>query len=170
MKRNGSQRARGIDPRSLARIFQPTARSLSVRQERRRELTQRLVLDLADALAGQAERLADLLEGLGGGVVQAVAHAEDGGLALVHLVEAGQEAYADPNLYPIDNRGMVYSYAYIGIKRLGAGQFYSIEELTLSPRPAQLGGPPVWIGGRSKAAFRRAGRVGDGWLASSVTL
>ena len=29
-----------------------------------------------------------------------------------------------PNNYPIDARGMAYSYAYIGIKRLGAGQFY----------------------------------------------
>ena len=38
-----------------------------------------------------------------------------------------QEAYADPNLYPVDNRGMVYSYAYIGIKRLGIGQFYLIS-------------------------------------------
>jgi hypothetical protein len=43
------------------------------------------------------------------------------------LVKATQEAYADPNLYPIDSRGMVYTYGYIGIKRLGAGQFYSIS-------------------------------------------
>src|SRR5262249_55114384 len=26
-----------------------------------------------------------------------------------------------------------------------------------------------WVGGRSKAAFRRAGRLADGWLVSSVT-
>ncbi len=50
-----------------------------------------------------------------------------------------------------------------------AGQFYSVRDLTLLPRPYQKGGPPVWVGGRSKAAFRRAGRLGDGWLASSVT-
>jgi len=37
------------------------------------------------------------------------------------------EGYADVNLYPVDERGMVYSYAFIGIKRLGAGQFYSIS-------------------------------------------
>jgi probable F420-dependent oxidoreductase len=49
------------------------------------------------------------------------------------------------------------------------GQFYSVRDLTLLPRPFQKGGPPVWIGGRSKAAFRRAGRLADGWLASSVT-
>ena len=50
-----------------------------------------------------------------------------------------------------------------------AGQFYSVKDLTLMPRPFQRGGPPVWVGGRSKAAFRRAGRLADGWLASSVT-
>ncbi|MHC6154634.1 DUF1254 domain-containing protein [Bradyrhizobium elkanii] len=43
------------------------------------------------------------------------------------VVKAAQEAYADPDVYPIDNRGMAYSYAYIGIKRLGAGQFYLIS-------------------------------------------
>jgi probable F420-dependent oxidoreductase len=49
------------------------------------------------------------------------------------------------------------------------GQFYSVRDLTLLPRPFQKGGPPVWVGGRSKAAFRRAGRLADGWLVSSVT-
>ena len=49
------------------------------------------------------------------------------------------------------------------------GQFYSTNELTILPRPYQKGGPPIWVGGRSKAAFRRAGRLTDGWLVSSVT-
>jgi probable F420-dependent oxidoreductase len=49
------------------------------------------------------------------------------------------------------------------------GQFYSVRDLTLLPRPYQKGGPPVWVGGRSKAALRRAGRLADGWLVSSVT-
>ena len=49
------------------------------------------------------------------------------------------------------------------------GQFYSVRDLTVLPRPCQKGGPPLWVGGRSKAAFRRAGRLADGWLASSVT-
>jgi probable F420-dependent oxidoreductase len=49
------------------------------------------------------------------------------------------------------------------------GQFYAVRNLTLLPRPFQKGGPPLWVGGRSTAAFRRAGRLADGWLASSVT-
>lgn len=42
------------------------------------------------------------------------------------IIKASQNSYADANEYPIDERGMAYSYAYIGIKRLGAGQFYCI--------------------------------------------
>jgi len=49
------------------------------------------------------------------------------------------------------------------------GQFYSAHDLTLQPRPHQRGGPPLWVGGRSKAALRRVGRLADGWLVSSVT-
>jgi hypothetical protein len=43
------------------------------------------------------------------------------------LVKVMQESYADTNVYPVDNRGMAYSYAYVGIKRLGVGQFYLIS-------------------------------------------
>jgi probable F420-dependent oxidoreductase len=49
------------------------------------------------------------------------------------------------------------------------GQFYSVRELTLLPRPSQKEGPPIWVGGRSPAALRRVGRLADGWLVSSVT-
>ena len=42
------------------------------------------------------------------------------------LVNAMQTAYAEPDAYPIDMRGVAYSYAFVGIKRLGAGQFYLI--------------------------------------------
>src|SRR5262245_25576323 len=43
------------------------------------------------------------------------------------LIAAAQTGFADPNAYPVDLRGLSYSYAYIGIKRLGAGQFYLIS-------------------------------------------
>jgi hypothetical protein len=43
------------------------------------------------------------------------------------LIKAMQEAYGDPDLYPIDARGLTYSYAYVGLKRLGVGQFYLIS-------------------------------------------
>jgi probable F420-dependent oxidoreductase len=45
-----------------------------------------------------------------------------------------------------------------------AGRFFSFEGLRIEPRPAQPGGPPLWVGGRSPAAIRRAGLLGDGWM------
>ncbi len=42
------------------------------------------------------------------------------------LIQAAGAGFAEPNSYPVDSRGLAYSYAYIGIKRLGAGQFYLI--------------------------------------------
>ncbi len=35
---------------------------------------------------------------------------------------------------------------------------------TMSPPPLQPGGPPIWIGGNSRRAIRRAVELGDGWL------
>lgn len=43
------------------------------------------------------------------------------------LIKASQSNFDEPDAYPVDHRGVAYSYAYIGIKRLGAGQFYSIS-------------------------------------------
>jgi hypothetical protein len=43
------------------------------------------------------------------------------------LIQAAAESFAAPNSYPVDSRGLAYHYAYIGIKRLGQGQFYLIN-------------------------------------------
>jgi hypothetical protein len=43
------------------------------------------------------------------------------------LIRAAGAGFAEPDSYPVDSRGLAYSYAYIGIKRLGAGQFYLIS-------------------------------------------
>jgi hypothetical protein len=47
--------------------------------------------------------------------------------ALPELLAAVQKDFNDPDKYPLDARGLTYSFAYIGIKRLGAGQFYLIS-------------------------------------------
>lgn len=49
------------------------------------------------------------------------------------------------------------------------GRFARFTDLALEPRPLQPGGPPVWIGGRSDHALRRAARAGDGWVSYLVT-
>ncbi len=42
------------------------------------------------------------------------------------------------------------------------GTFFSFDEAVIGPAPAEP--VPVIVGGRSDAAIRRAGRLGDGWL------
>lgn len=38
------------------------------------------------------------------------------------------------------------------------------DDLGQQPRPVQLGGPPIWVGGSTAPARRRAALLGDGWL------
>jgi probable F420-dependent oxidoreductase len=45
-----------------------------------------------------------------------------------------------------------------------AGRFYSLAEAVYC-RPVATPPPPILIGGMSRAALERAGRIGDGWLA-----
>src|SRR5205823_3251197 len=35
------------------------------------------------------------------------------------------------------------------------------------PLPAQKGGPPLWVGGKTKRSARRAAQLGDAWYAST---
>ena len=50
-----------------------------------------------------------------------------------------------------------------------AGKHYRARAMAMEPKPPQGARLPIWIGGYSEAAFRRVGRLGDGWLASRVT-
>jgi alkanesulfonate monooxygenase SsuD/methylene tetrahydromethanopterin reductase-like flavin-dependent oxidoreductase (luciferase family) len=42
------------------------------------------------------------------------------------------------------------------------GTFFDLDEVIIAPAPAEA--IPIIVGGRSDAAIRRAGRLGDGWL------
>lgn len=44
------------------------------------------------------------------------------------------------------------------------GESWPVRDAGLRPRPVQPGGPPIWVGGSSRAALRRAADRGDGWL------
>lgn len=44
------------------------------------------------------------------------------------------------------------------------GRHFRAEGNTMLPRPSQPDGPPIWIGGNSKRAIRRAVELGDGWI------
>jgi alkanesulfonate monooxygenase SsuD/methylene tetrahydromethanopterin reductase-like flavin-dependent oxidoreductase (luciferase family) len=43
------------------------------------------------------------------------------------------------------------------------GEFAEVKGILFEPRPVQKGGIPIWVGGESKPAMRRAGRLGDAW-------
>jgi probable F420-dependent oxidoreductase len=44
-----------------------------------------------------------------------------------------------------------------------SGRHYAFTGTKFSPKPVQKPHPPIWIGGASRAAIRRAATVGDGW-------
>ena len=49
------------------------------------------------------------------------------------------------------------------------GRHYRVTAMGMEPKPPQGRRLPIWIGGMSEPAWRRVGRLGDGWLAGGVT-
>lgn len=49
------------------------------------------------------------------------------------------------------------------------GPFTTLRAARLGVPPATRGGPPVWVGGHSDAALRRALRFGDGWYGTGIS-
>ena len=47
--------------------------------------------------------------------------------AIPAFVEAMTSGFANPDSYPVDARGLSYTFGYIGIKRLGTAQFYLLS-------------------------------------------
>jgi probable F420-dependent oxidoreductase len=45
-----------------------------------------------------------------------------------------------------------------------SGQRFDARAIAMEPKPPQAGRLPIWIGGGSPAALRRAASVGDGWM------
>jgi alkanesulfonate monooxygenase SsuD/methylene tetrahydromethanopterin reductase-like flavin-dependent oxidoreductase (luciferase family) len=77
---------------------------------------------------------------------------------------------------PIKERGGRATEAIQVIKRLWTeprvehrGKYYSFGEISMQPRPATPGGPPIWVGGRAQGPLKRAAHYGDGWMPYVVT-
>ena len=71
---------------------------------------------------------------------------------------------------PFERRGAITSEYLAAIKTLWTqdvatfhGQFVSFDNVDTRPRPARLPHCPIWVGGASDAALRRAVRYGDAW-------
>ena len=48
------------------------------------------------------------------------------------------------------------------------GRFHQYENVCITPRPVQKGGPPIWIGAMSEPALKRAARLGTGWISDPL--
>ena len=51
-----------------------------------------------------------------------------------------------------------------------AGRFFSFSDMHVSPKPVQQPHPPIWIGGASDAALRRAARFAAIWQPTPLPL
>jgi len=47
------------------------------------------------------------------------------------------------------------------------GKYYRVPRSIFLPKPLQKPHPPIWIGGNSRRAIRRAAELGDGWHPTS---
>lgn len=61
----------------------------------------------------------------------------------------------------------IISRLFSGEKFSQKGKYYSVNDSQLVPKPIQLPRIPIWIGGDSNAALRRAGKW-DGWIIGTV--
>jgi probable F420-dependent oxidoreductase len=77
------------------------------------------------------------------------------------------EAVAAP---PFEERGRVTD-EYLALMRRTwttdpvsfEGRYYRVKDVHALPKPAQKGGIPIWVGGHTDAAVRRAATLADGW-------
>jgi probable F420-dependent oxidoreductase len=71
---------------------------------------------------------------------------------------------------PFDKRGAITNEYLEAIKTFWTndvatyeGRFVSFRDVYTRPRPLRTPHPPIWVGGATEAALRRAVRYGDGW-------
>jgi probable F420-dependent oxidoreductase len=86
-----------------------------------------------------------------------------GGRAILGVGAGHVEGEFDALGVPFAERGRITDEAIVAIRAALADEWGG-GEVGQRPRPAQPGGPPIWVGGSSGAALRRAARLGDGWL------
>jgi len=72
---------------------------------------------------------------------------------------------------PVNQRGARADEAIGVLRRLWSednvehhGRHFDFGPVSLNPKPLQAGGPPIVVGGRKERAFRRAGRLADGYI------
>ena len=81
-----------------------------------------------------------------------------------------REEFEALNLPSFDERGAVtdeYLQAYIELWTSDnpsfEGKYVAFNDISFLPKPVQKPHPPIWIGGESRPAIRRAAELGNGW-------
>lgn len=49
------------------------------------------------------------------------------------------------------------------------GTHFSVDDITIDPKPNDGDGVSIWLGGNAETSVRRAGELGDGWIISART-
>jgi probable F420-dependent oxidoreductase len=91
-----------------------------------------------------------------------------GGRVILGVGAGHVEAEFDVLKVPFADRGRLTDEAVDGIRQAWSEEF-GWDGFGQKPLPRQAGGPPIWVGGSSPAALRRAGTRGDGWLPQGTT-
>ena len=81
-----------------------------------------------------------------------------------------KEEFEAVELPPFEERGAVSSEYLRAFKELWTkdnpsfqGRYCSFSDIRFEPKPAQKPHPPIWVGGESPGAMRRAAALGDAW-------
>jgi probable F420-dependent oxidoreductase len=81
-----------------------------------------------------------------------------------------KEEFATIRTEPFEERGTVTDEYIAAFRELWTsdnpsfnGKYCSFSNILFLPKPVQKPAIPIWIGGHSKQAIRRAARLGDGW-------
>jgi probable F420-dependent oxidoreductase len=89
-----------------------------------------------------------------------------------------REEFEALGLPPFEERGAVTDEYLRAFKELWTndnpsfqGKYVSFDNISFLPKPVQKPYPPIWVGGESRPALRRAAELADGWypLASNST-
>lgn len=86
-----------------------------------------------------------------------------GGRAVLGVGAGHVEGEFDALGVPFADRGRLTDELIVKVKSAFADE-WSGGDVGQAPRPVQPGGPPIWVGGSSTPALRRAATLGDGWL------
>jgi probable F420-dependent oxidoreductase len=78
---------------------------------------------------------------------------------------------------PFERRGAISNEYLAAITELWSsdvasyrGEFVSFRDIHTAPSPSRMPHPPIWVGGASPSAIRRAARFGDAWHPNNAEL